>query len=331
MKTVRKTGQTTIFTITLILFIPVLSFNALLFGETEVLFSPQGQIKDTIIKTINDAKLSIDVAVFIFTSGDIAEALLSAKNRGVRIRIVTDEKQGRTPHPVQDFLMDEGFDIKYLKGNVGGYMHHNFAIFDNKLVITGSYNWTEYAEKFNYENVILTSKADVVQRFKEEFESFSGKSHKKTTKTGRSYEKKTIIDSDTVIVANETQQEVKPSIKLPDDLLNISFEEFDNLFGTESELTNTQKKKLWNEQYKNRYIKWKGTVCYKGVSLYDWNKIGVTHKNNKEADVQIKVDWKMKENVRRLKIGRAITYTGKLSSLRGFTSSYKITDSNIIE
>ncbi|MGR3319120.1 MAG: phospholipase D-like domain-containing protein [Candidatus Anammoxibacter sp.] len=333
MKTVRKIRQITIFFITLVLFIPLLTFSQLSFGETEVLFSPRGQIKETIIKAINDSELSIDIAVFIFTSGDIAEALLMAKDRGVSIKIITDKKQEKTQHPIQNFLLDEGFDVQYLKGNVGGFMHHNFAIFDNRLVITGSYNWTAYAEKFNYENVILTDKTDVVKRFQKEFENLSEKSLKETSKNIITF------DSDTITVKNETQQlklntkqqAIKSSIKLPEDLLNISFKEFDDLFGAESKMKNAQKKQLWKDKFKNRYIKWKGTVCYKGVSLYDWNKVGISHKNSKEADVLIKVDWTKKEKVRRLKVGQAITYTGKLKSLRGYTSPYRVIDSDIIE
>ena len=51
----------------------------ILFAKTEVLFSPRGAIKDTIIKNINSSGKSIDIAVLIFTTGEIAEALYEAK------------------------------------------------------------------------------------------------------------------------------------------------------------------------------------------------------------------------------------------------------------
>ena len=343
MKTVKETvkeiEKRKIFFVALILltFIPI--FNTLLFAETEVLFSPRGQIKETIIETINNSEHSIHIAVFIFTSGDIAEALLNAKNRGVKIRIITDEKQGRTQHPIQDFLQEEGFNMQYLKGNVGGVMHHNFAIFDDNLVITGSYNWTEYSEKFNYENVILTDKTDVIKRFQNEFESLSEKTSKGIPETNKPDKNITTADSNAISAKNETQpptlntekQADKSSTILPDDFVNISFKEFDDLFGPESKTENSKKKQLWNDKFKDKYVKWKGTVSYKGVSLYDWNKIGISHKDDNEADVQMKVDWTKREKVRRLQIGQAITYTGKLASLRGYTSPYKIIDSDIVE
>lgn len=48
-------------------------------------------------------------------------------------------------------------------------MHHKFAVFDGRLVATGSYNWTNAAENMNYENVILLADPDVVERYAQEF------------------------------------------------------------------------------------------------------------------------------------------------------------------
>ena len=55
-------------------------------------------------------------------------------------------------------------------------MNNAFAIFDDKLLVTGSYTWTEYAEKFNYENAIFIDEPDVVEKYKKEFESLYDKS-----------------------------------------------------------------------------------------------------------------------------------------------------------
>jgi len=50
-------------------------------------------------------------------------------------------------------------------------MNNTFAIFDGKLLVTGSYNWTEYSEKFNYENAIFIDDLDVIGKYKKEFDS----------------------------------------------------------------------------------------------------------------------------------------------------------------
>ena len=142
-----------------------------LYAKTEVLFSPKGSIKETILKTIISSEETIDVTAFTFTSGDIAEALYNAKERGVKIRLVIDQRQDKRHYPVLEFLKEEGFDLQFLKGNIGGSMNNTFAIFDGKLLVTGSYNWTEYSEKFNYENAIFIDASDVIGKYKKEFDS----------------------------------------------------------------------------------------------------------------------------------------------------------------
>ncbi len=153
-----------------------LSASGAIYAKTEVLFSPKGSIKDAIIKNILSSKDTIDVTAFTFTSGDIAEALYQAKERGVEIRVIIDQAQDAKLYPVIEFLKQEQFDLQFLKGNVGGSMNNAFAIFDDKLLITGSYTWTEYSEKFNYENAIFIDEPDVVKKYKSEFELLYEKS-----------------------------------------------------------------------------------------------------------------------------------------------------------
>jgi len=147
-----------------------------IFAKTEVLFSPGGSIKDAIIKNIISSKGTIDVTAFTFTAGDIAEALYQAKERGVKIRVIIDRTQEAKRYPVLKFLKEEGFDLQFLKGNIGGSMNDTFAIFDDRLLVTGSYTWTEYAEKFNYENAIFIDEPGVVVKYKKEFESLYDRS-----------------------------------------------------------------------------------------------------------------------------------------------------------
>jgi phosphatidylserine/phosphatidylglycerophosphate/cardiolipin synthase-like enzyme len=49
-------------------------------------------------------------------------------------------------------------------------MHHKFAVFDRRSVLTGSYNWTRSAFRANQENTILTEDPTLVRLFEGEFE-----------------------------------------------------------------------------------------------------------------------------------------------------------------
>lgn len=49
-------------------------------------------------------------------------------------------------------------------------MHNKFAIFDKKLLFTGSYNWTANAERFNYENAVFISDPAIINQYQKEFD-----------------------------------------------------------------------------------------------------------------------------------------------------------------
>ncbi len=323
----------------------------ILFAKTEVLFSPRGAIKDTIIKTINSSEKSIDIAVLIFTTGEIAEALYEAKERGVKIRIIIDRKQEKKRYPVLEFLKEKDFDLRFLKGNTGGFMNHTFAIFDAERLVTGSYNWTEYAEKFNYENAIFIDEPDTIKSFQEEFESLYGKSSmnrigKLEAITERNKEQvpssldntqikesitttPDVIKKDAHIETHVKKEQVASAIESSNGFLNISFMEFNNIFGKDSTLGKAEKKQLWKNKFKGKDVRWTGKVIYKGIAVYDWNRVIVEHEGV-DTSVQLRFNWTKRRTVMRLNVGDVITYTGRLVSLQGFSASYKLAYADVL-
>lgn len=49
-------------------------------------------------------------------------------------------------------------------------MHHKFVIIDNKILISGSINWTKSAFFGNFENMLVTNEPAIVKPFMYEFE-----------------------------------------------------------------------------------------------------------------------------------------------------------------
>jgi len=49
-------------------------------------------------------------------------------------------------------------------------MHHKFLIVDNRLLITGSFNWTRQAIVGNNENLIVTTHPKLIPVYRSEFE-----------------------------------------------------------------------------------------------------------------------------------------------------------------
>ena len=132
-------------------------------------------MRDRILRQINRTKTSIDLAIFDFTSGELAGALLSARARGVAVRVVADARQARGKSSEVGVLLAGGIDARLLRGRGRGIMHHKFAVFDGRLVVTGSYNWTESAEHANLENALFLDDAAVVARYAGLFERLFGR------------------------------------------------------------------------------------------------------------------------------------------------------------
>ena len=136
----------------------------------EVVFSPEGGVRQHLVRAIRQSQQRIDVAVYQFTSFELAEALLAAKERGVRIRLLTDRETLESGGPALRKLRPAGIVIRSLGVPEQSLMHNKFAIFDDRLVATGSYNWTQSAERANYENLVLLDDLEVVARYKREFQ-----------------------------------------------------------------------------------------------------------------------------------------------------------------
>lgn len=135
---------------------------------SEVYFSPGGGIRQRLVQAIEASRRTIDIAVYNFTAAELAGALYAAKARGVRIRILVDRENAEEGFVIRE-LRRHGLPLRTLGIPEQSLMHHKFAIFDDRLVATGSYNWTQSAEHANYENLVLLDDPEVVTRFQREF------------------------------------------------------------------------------------------------------------------------------------------------------------------
>jgi phosphatidylserine/phosphatidylglycerophosphate/cardiolipin synthase-like enzyme len=137
---------------------------------SDVFFSPNGGTRDQIIRRINASRSTIEVAVYSFTSGEIAQALADAQKRGVKVRVIRDNSQSRDKNDENAYLEQNGIPIQIRSGRGRGIMHDKFAVFDRKEVFTGSYNWTNNAEHNNWENALFTDEPKIIQSYEKEFE-----------------------------------------------------------------------------------------------------------------------------------------------------------------
>jgi phosphatidylserine/phosphatidylglycerophosphate/cardiolipin synthase-like enzyme len=126
-------------------------------------FSPQGKCAAHLLREIELAKKELLVAVYAFTSDELAMALTQAKRRGVAVHVIIDrEFDERTENSKGKYLEGEKIPVRRVSGikagsldKDSGLMHQKFAVIDRRNLFTGSYNWTRSAEFFNDENLLL--------------------------------------------------------------------------------------------------------------------------------------------------------------------------------
>lgn len=127
-------------------------------------------IGSEIINRLNKAQRSVNIAMAWFTNNDLFEALQNCLKRGVKVSLVLLDDvinwQNYAPD-FNDFISSGG--VLYVADLRYGFMHHKFCIVDETIVITGSYNWTYYAETRNLENVVVTTDRNVVAQYEKEF------------------------------------------------------------------------------------------------------------------------------------------------------------------
>jgi HKD family nuclease len=135
----------------------------------ESFFSPNGGVAARIVQEIQRARASIDIAIYTFTQNEIADALISAKNRGVAIRIIADSEQATAVGSAIARMEAAGFQVRRTAGIGGGIMHNKFAIFDSYALLTGSYNWSSTAETRNFENAVFIHDAATIDAYQANF------------------------------------------------------------------------------------------------------------------------------------------------------------------
>ncbi|XP_037664535.1 mitochondrial cardiolipin hydrolase [Choloepus didactylus] len=121
-----------------------------------------------LLRALLDARASLELCLFAFSSPQLGRAVQLLHQRGVRVRVITDCDYMALNGSQIGLLRKAGIQVRHDQDL--GYMHHKFAVVDRRLLVTGSLNWTTQAIQNNRENVLLMEDEELVRLFLEEFE-----------------------------------------------------------------------------------------------------------------------------------------------------------------
>lgn len=160
----------------------------------EVLFAPHRRSDPhnglhVLEQRLGQARQRLDLALFVFSAQNLADALAHLRGAGVSIRLLADPGFAhRSFSEVLDLLgvslPDRRCGIE--AGNRtwatpieavgtprlarGDKLHHKFAVIDGRTVITGSFNWSPSAAHGNDETLLLIHSPQVAAHFQREFQ-----------------------------------------------------------------------------------------------------------------------------------------------------------------
>ncbi|MGB8339244.1 MAG: phospholipase D family protein [Burkholderiales bacterium] len=135
--------------------------QAVVGSSVEALFTPGDKIARRITDLIDAAKHDVKVQAYSFTNSAIAQALAGARKRGVDVQLIEDDGEYLNLNRLTKLKLDglKAAGVKIYLDTDHSIAHNKIIVIDantpQHAVITGSYNFTQSAEKNNAENVLL--------------------------------------------------------------------------------------------------------------------------------------------------------------------------------
>ncbi|MBX2812666.1 MAG: endonuclease [Myxococcales bacterium] len=133
----------------------------------EARFSPGEDCLHALLDHLKQTRHSADICVFTITDNRLAEAIINLHQRGVAVRVITDNDKAFDRGSDANKLEDHGVSVKY--DQTEHHMHHKYALFDRHTLVTGSYNWTRSAALHNHENIVVSSEPRLISAFTQNF------------------------------------------------------------------------------------------------------------------------------------------------------------------
>ena len=141
--------------------------------QVDILFSPDDLVVDRLSVLLGEAQQSIYFLAFSFGSNDLGNIIREKAAQGIIVGGVLESDQvtfeQANPNQVDELNLfrQAGLDVR-LDGKPD-VMNHKIMIIDGRIVVMGSYDFTNRAENENDENVLIFYDEKIAQKFMEEF------------------------------------------------------------------------------------------------------------------------------------------------------------------
>jgi phosphatidylserine/phosphatidylglycerophosphate/cardiolipin synthase-like enzyme len=133
-------------------------------------FAPEDGVLDRILEFVEGAGESIRFMAFSFTDDRLGEAVKQQSKAGIAVQGVFEARGSDTEYSEYGRLSRARPPLDVLTDGNPYILHHKVFIVDDKIVILGSFNFSESANELNDENVLIIHDRDVAALYRDEFE-----------------------------------------------------------------------------------------------------------------------------------------------------------------
>lgn len=134
----------------------------------QVLFSPEDNAIDQIIPYIEQAQSSIVFMAFSYTHDTLTQAMLDRARDGVTVTGIFETRGSETEFSALGPMYCAGLPVRQ-DGNPGTF-HHKVIVIDDRILITGSLNFSANADESNSENTVILPSKTISALYLKEFD-----------------------------------------------------------------------------------------------------------------------------------------------------------------
>jgi phosphatidylserine/phosphatidylglycerophosphate/cardiolipin synthase-like enzyme len=144
--------------------------------RVDTYFSPDDGVANQIATLLSAAQDSIYFLAYSFTSNDLGDIVRAKAEAGLDVHGVMDEEQIDSNQGTE-FDPFRQADLDVLIDGIPGLMHHKVFVIDGKIVVLGSYNFSQSAETRNDENIVVVYNEDIAEQYLSEFQRVAAQAH----------------------------------------------------------------------------------------------------------------------------------------------------------
>jgi phosphatidylserine/phosphatidylglycerophosphate/cardiolipin synthase-like enzyme len=125
--------------------------------RVKVLFAPDHAPEMEMMKQMLKARHGVDFAIFTFTrTSGIDDTMVALRRGDVPVRGILDRGQGNQTWAATKDLRAGDIDLHIVRAATGvRKLHHKLMVIDGQVVVAGSFNYTEPANRLNDENLLV--------------------------------------------------------------------------------------------------------------------------------------------------------------------------------